>query len=147
MYSMVPVCTSVSDPLGFYADPVGMLSADPDRGPALRMQRSLYIHINRVAEPGDFKTVAASIFFLNMILAPVSESNCINNNFLNYFFIGKKSLPCCSRFIMRQYYIITQEANKLKKVTLKFCSNRAFSRFLKSFWPKHCHSSVMVRDN
>jgi hypothetical protein len=33
------------------------------------------IHINRVAEPGNLKTVAAPIFFLNMILALVSESN------------------------------------------------------------------------
>jgi hypothetical protein len=40
-------------------------------------------------------------------------------------------------------YIITQKAS----IGKMFFSHSAFSRFLKGFWPKNFHNSVIVRDN
>jgi hypothetical protein len=47
---------------------------------------------------------------------------------------------------VRQYYIKTQEANKLKNNADIF-SYSAFSRLLERFCPKKCHFLVMERDN
>jgi hypothetical protein len=74
MYSTVPVCGSVSDPHGFYADPVGMLNADPDGSPAHRKCKGAYTY-KQGCGTGKFEDGCGADIFLNMILALVSESN------------------------------------------------------------------------
>jgi hypothetical protein len=75
--------------------------------------------IGRVAEPENLKTFPVPVLTFDLNTVPVSVPGHINlsqidinNHFLSSFFIGRKiSFPrCFCPFIMRQCYIITQEA-------------------------------------